>query len=115
MTLDRLSALFVALRAAVVDRAGLTRPGIDAALAARALDLVERFRVWADHAPLLVPDHVWRGWEGDYTRMRAELGTAGAALAEVDPPSELERALGSVTFAAAAVGVLYLLTILRRR
>jgi hypothetical protein len=47
--------------------------------------------------------------------MRAELGTAGAALAEVDPPSELERALGSVTFAAAAVGVLYLLTILRRR
>lgn len=91
-SLAELSALFVSLRGAVVDRAGKPRPGIAPELVSRALNLAERFRAWADGAapgfhdkPSVFRDSEYARWERDYMAIRAELGSAGAQLQEVDP------------------------------
>jgi Peptidase family M23 len=121
-SLADLSALFVGLRAAVVDRAGKVRPGVAPAHAAIALKLADEFRVWADQtAPGLPPwekpsvfrDREYARWETAYMQMRKDLGAAGAPLAEVDPSdplgfggalgSTLERAVGGLAVGAGLV------------
>lgn len=124
-TLAELSDLFVKLRAAVVDRSGNLRPGVNPDAGRRALELADEFRRWADtDAPAVFRDDVYARWERRYMAARAELGGAGAALDEVNPDDPtgfggalkqtLSSTLGAAALGLAAVGVVYLLMNHRR-
>lgn len=128
-SLADLSELFVNLRAAVVDRGGKVRPGIALELAARALELVEAFRLWADKSapgyapwdkPDVLRDEQYQAWEAKYEAMRKALGYSAATLPEVNPNDPIgigpaiERVLGGAAVGLLAIGGLYLLLTSRR-
>lgn len=131
-SLAELSQLFTELRGAAVDRAGKLRPGVAPEAAARALQLADRFRVWADGSapglrdkPAVYRDAEYQRWEREYMAMRAELGGAAAAkLPEIDPEEKpgalpelergVERVLGAAGAALLALGALYILLNSRR-
>ncbi len=101
-SLADLSALFVKLRAATVDRAGNPRKGVDPAVAEKVLAIVEGFRQWADASPAMIPNEEWTTWERRYMAGLQLLGPNALELERIDPDRAnlLERALGAVGIGA---------------